>query len=102
MMTALRLEYLYVIITQLSHLFLLFLNSSKANYKIGMKNDGNKETHKQRQRIKQDVMGRTRQMLTEPLLSNGRGYTYRHTDWWEQFMKYAIDVGSVALMYVQS
>jgi hypothetical protein len=43
---------------------MLYPNSPKADYKIGTSNDGNKESHKQRQRIKQDVMGRTRRLLS--------------------------------------
>jgi hypothetical protein len=40
-------------------------------------------------------------VFTEPLSSNDRGYTYRHTDWWEGFMKYAVEIGSGALIYIQ-
>jgi hypothetical protein len=37
----------------------------------------------------------------EPLPSNDRrGYTQRHTDWWEGFMKYAVEMGSCAMMYI--
>jgi hypothetical protein len=32
-------------------------------------------------------------VLTEPLPSNNRGYTYRHTDWWDIFMNYAVEIG---------
>jgi hypothetical protein len=28
-----------------------------------------------------------------------RGYTYRHTDWWKGFMRCAIEMGSVAMIY---
>jgi hypothetical protein len=28
------------------------------------------------------------------------GYTYRHTDWWEWFMKYAVQMGLGAMIYV--
>jgi hypothetical protein len=28
------------------------------------------------------------------------GYTYRHTDRWEGFMKYATEMGSVAIIYI--
>jgi hypothetical protein len=31
-------------------------------------------------------------ILTEPLPNNGRGYTYRHIDWWHGFMKHAIEM----------
>jgi hypothetical protein len=30
------------------------------------------------------------------------GYTYRHTDWWEGFKKYAVDIGSGAMIYIPS
>jgi hypothetical protein len=30
------------------------------------------------------------------------GYTYRHTDWWEGFMKYAVEMGSGAMIYIPS
>jgi hypothetical protein len=30
--------------------------------------------------------------FTEPLPSNDRGCTYRHTDWWEGFVKYAVEL----------
>jgi hypothetical protein len=30
------------------------------------------------------------------------GYTYRHTDWWEGFMKYAVEIGSGTMIYVHS
>jgi hypothetical protein len=40
-----------------------------------------------------------RNVFTEPLPSNDKGYTYRCTDWWEGFMKCAPEIGSVALMY---
>jgi hypothetical protein len=30
------------------------------------------------------------------------GCTYKHTDWWEQFMKYAIEMGSGAKIYIPS
>jgi hypothetical protein len=26
------------------------------------------------------------------------GYTYRHTDWWEGFMKYDVETGTVAMI----
>jgi hypothetical protein len=34
--------------------------------------------------------------FTELLLRNDRGYTHRHTDRWEGFMKYAVEMGSGA------
>jgi hypothetical protein len=30
------------------------------------------------------------------------GYTYRHTDWRERFMKYAVEMGPVAITYIPS
>jgi hypothetical protein len=40
---------------------------------------------------------------TEPLPSNDtRGYTYRHTDWWKGFMKYAVETGSGTVIYLPS
>jgi hypothetical protein len=38
--------------------------------------------------------------LTDPLLSNDRRNTYRHTDWLEGFKKYAVEMGSVAMIYI--
>jgi uncharacterized RmlC-like cupin family protein len=29
-------------------------------------------------------------------------YTYRHTDWWEEFIMYAIEMGSGAMIYIPS
>jgi hypothetical protein len=41
--------------------------------------------------------------FTEPLSSNDRRNTHnRHTDCWEEFMKYAIEIGSGAMMYIPS
>jgi hypothetical protein len=31
-----------------------------------------------------------------------RGYTYRHTDWWEGFFNYAVEMGSGAVIYLPS
>jgi hypothetical protein len=28
-----------------------------------------------------------------------RGYTNKHTDWWEGFVKYAVEMGSGVMMY---
>jgi hypothetical protein len=36
--------------------------------------------------------------LPKLFLARKRGYTYRHTDWWEGFMKYAVEMGSVAMI----
>jgi hypothetical protein len=33
---------------------------------------------------------------------NKYSYTRRHTDWWERFMKYAIEMGSGTMMYIPS
>jgi hypothetical protein len=30
------------------------------------------------------------------------GYTYRHTDWCEGFMKYAVEMGSGVMIYIPS
>jgi hypothetical protein len=32
------------------------------------------------------------------------GYTYRHTDWWEEFMKYATEMvlGAMIFLYVSN
>jgi hypothetical protein len=30
------------------------------------------------------------------------GCTYRHTDWWEGFMKYTVEVGSGAMIHIPS
>jgi hypothetical protein len=35
-------------------------------------------------------------VFTEPLHSYEKGLTYRHTDWWEGFRKYAAEVVSEA------
>jgi hypothetical protein len=41
--------------------------------------------------------------FTELLPSNDLGgYTYRHTDWWEGFMKYTFEMGSGAMIYIPS
>jgi hypothetical protein len=37
-------------------------------------------------------------MFTKPLPGNGRGH--KHADLWEGFMKYAVEVGSDAMIYV--
>jgi hypothetical protein len=39
--------------------------------------------------------------FTEPLASNNR-YTYRHTDSWKIFTKYAVQMGSGVVIYVPS
>jgi hypothetical protein len=42
-------------------------------------------------------------VFTEPLPSSDIwGYTYRHTDCWERFMKYAAEMGSGAVIYIPS
>jgi branched-subunit amino acid transport protein len=40
--------------------------------------------------------------LLSRCLATIRGYTYRYTDWWERFMKYAVEMGSVAIVYIPS
>jgi hypothetical protein len=40
---------------------------------------------------------------SELLPSNDlREYTYRHTDWWEGFMNYAVEMGSCDMIHIQS
>jgi hypothetical protein len=43
-----------------------------------------------------------RTIFTEPLPATIGRYIYRYTDWWEIFMKYAVEMGSGAMMYVPS
>jgi hypothetical protein len=38
--------------------------------------------------------------ITEPLSSNDRRDTQTHKDWWERFMKYAVEMGSGAMIYI--
>jgi hypothetical protein len=33
---------------------------------------------------------------------DANGWTHRHTDWWERFMRHAVEMGSGALMYIPS
>jgi hypothetical protein len=40
--------------------------------------------------------------LPSRCLATKRGYTYRHTDWWEGFFNYVIEVGSGAVIHVPS
>jgi hypothetical protein len=40
--------------------------------------------------------------LLSRFLATIRGYEYRHTDWREGFIKYAVDTGSGAVMYIPS
>jgi hypothetical protein len=37
-------------------------------------------------------------ILTELSPSNNGEYTYRHTNWWEEFMKYTTEIGSGAMI----
>jgi hypothetical protein len=37
-----------------------------------------------------------------PLSSNIRRYTFKHTSWWEGFMKHAVQVGSRIYVYIPS
>jgi hypothetical protein len=39
-------------------------------------------------------------IFIDPLPSNGRGYTYRQTDFWEGDMKYSLQIRSYAMIYV--
>jgi hypothetical protein len=43
-----------------------------------------------------------RGILPSRCLATIRGYTYRHTDWWERFFNYSVEVGSDAVIYVPS
>jgi hypothetical protein len=36
------------------------------------------------------------------LPSNNIGFTKRYTDWWEVFIKYAVEMGSSAMIYIPS
>jgi hypothetical protein len=38
--------------------------------------------------------------LTELLHCNNRRDTHTDTDWWEQFMKYTVELGSVTMVYI--
>jgi hypothetical protein len=38
--------------------------------------------------------------LLSHCLDDRGGYKYRHTDWWEGFRKYGIELGSGALIYI--
>jgi hypothetical protein len=40
--------------------------------------------------------------LPSRCLATKGGYTYRHTEWWEGFTKYAVDMGSDAMIYIPS
>jgi hypothetical protein len=40
--------------------------------------------------------------LVQAFRSWQEGYTYRHTDWWEGFMTYAIEMGSGVIVYIPS
>jgi hypothetical protein len=40
--------------------------------------------------------------LPNSCLATIRGYTYRHTDWWEGFIKYGAEVGSDVMIYIPS
>jgi hypothetical protein len=39
-------------------------------------------------------------ILRSRCLATIRGYTYRHTDWWEGFMKYVIEMSSIVMIYI--
>jgi hypothetical protein len=38
--------------------------------------------------------------LPSRFLATIGGYTYRRTDWWERFMKYAVEMGTCAMTYI--
>jgi hypothetical protein len=39
-------------------------------------------------------------VFTDPLPWNGKGYIYRHTDGWQGFMKYTVEMGSGVMIYI--
>jgi hypothetical protein len=39
-------------------------------------------------------------VFTEPLPGTDRRNTHRDTDWWKGFMKYAVEMGSDAMVYI--
>jgi hypothetical protein len=41
-------------------------------------------------------------VFTYPLSSNDRRIHYRHTDWWEVFIKYTVEMGSGVMIYIRS
>jgi uncharacterized protein YbbC (DUF1343 family) len=41
-------------------------------------------------------------MFTEPLPNYDRGYTYRHADWLDRFMKHATEMSSGVMIYIPS
>jgi hypothetical protein len=42
-------------------------------------------------------------VFTEPLPWNDmQEYTYIQTDWWEGFIKYDVEMGEVAMLYIPS
>jgi hypothetical protein len=43
-----------------------------------------------------------RGFLPSGCLATVGGYTYRNTDWWEEFFNYAIEIGSGAVIYISS
>jgi hypothetical protein len=44
----------------------------------------------------------SRNVSTEPFPSSDRGYIYRHKDWLEGFMNYAVEMGSGSVIYTPS
>jgi hypothetical protein len=44
----------------------------------------------------------SRCLAPKSLPYNDRRDTYRHTDWWKGFMKYAVEMGSVVMTYILS
>jgi hypothetical protein len=41
-------------------------------------------------------------MFAKPLPTSDRRDTHTDTDWWEGFMKYAVEMGSGAMIYIPS
>jgi hypothetical protein len=59
-------------------------------------------TRVQKSSIVACVFVAARTCLPSRCLAMIRGYIYRHTDWWEGFMKYAVEMGSGAMIYIPS
>jgi hypothetical protein len=53
-----------------------------------------------RYRYREPLPSNDRAIFTKPLPSNDSVYTYKHADWWEGFIKYAVEMGSDAMIPV--
>jgi hypothetical protein len=40
--------------------------------------------------------------LPSPCLAMTMGYTYRHTERWEEFMQYGVEIGSGVMIYIHT